>query len=166
MRFHSRLAIFGIAVLFLSTMPAHGQSSQSAKVDWKVGPRITIDAGDIDDTAIGGVLRLHSPSFPVQGSGAFDLYLSEKEATTFTVDLNGQIPVEVERWFVPYVGAGFGITRISGRSSGESITDVGFNLMGGAEVDLRFITPFLQAQLTLGDRFDRLGLNAGLLIDI
>lgn len=38
--------------------------------------------------------------------------------------------------------------------------------MGGAEVDLRVVTPFLQAQLTLGDRFDRLGLSARLSVDI
>jgi len=102
--------------------PAHGQTSgqagRSDEVNWKLGPRFTADAGDIDDVALGGALRVGSPSFPVQGSGAFDLYLSDGGATVFTVDLNGQIPIEVEPWFLPYVGAGLGITRASG-SAGE-----------------------------------------------
>jgi hypothetical protein len=38
--------------------------------------------------------------------------------------------------------------------------------MGGAEVDLRVINPFMQAQVTLGDQIDRLGITGGVLIDI
>jgi hypothetical protein len=38
--------------------------------------------------------------------------------------------------------------------------------MGGAEVDLRVVNPFVQAQMTLGDQFDRLGITGGVLIAI
>jgi opacity protein-like surface antigen len=133
-------------------------------VVWKIGPRFTADAGDIDDIALGGALRVRYPSFPVQGSGAFDLYLSDEGGTGFTFDLNGQIPFEVERWFLPYVGAGLGIYRVSGSGGGGSTTDLGFNRIGGAEVDLRVATPFVQAQVTLGDQIDRLGITVGVLI--
>lgn len=166
MRPHFSLSVFCIAALLMAAVPAYGQADQSNEINWKLGPRLTIDAGDINDTALGGMLRVRSPSFPVQGSGAFDLYLSDGDATVFTVDLNGQVPIEVERWFLPYFGAGLGITRVSGRAGEGSTTDTGFNLMGGAEADLRFVNPFIQAQVTLGDRFDRLGFSAGLLFNL
>ena len=166
MRLYFTVTAFCIAALLVAAPPAYGQADQPDEIEWKFGPRLTIDGGDINDTALGGMLRVRSPSFPVQGSGAFDLYLSEGEATVFTVDLNGQVPIEVERWFLPYVGAGLGITRVSGRAGGGNTTDAGFNLMGGAEVDLRIVNPFVQAQLTLGDRFDRVGISAGLLFNL
>jgi opacity protein-like surface antigen len=170
MRLRFSFVILCTAALAAAAAPAHGQTSgqagRSDEVNWKLGPRFTADAGDIDDVALGGALRVGSPSFPVQGSGAFDLYLSDGGATVFTVDLNGQIPIEVEPWFLPYVGAGLGITRASGSAGGESTTDLGFNLMGGAEVDLRVVNPFVQAQVTLGDQIDRLGITGGVLIDI
>ena len=170
MRLRFSFVILCTAALAAAAAPAHGQTSgqagRSDEVNWKLGPRFTADAGDIDDVALGGALRVGSPSFPVQGSGAFDLYLSDGGATVFTVDLNGQIPIEVEPWFLPYVGAGLGITRESGSAGGESTTDLGFNLMGGAEVDLRVVNPFVQAQVTLGDQIDRLGITGGVLIDI
>ncbi len=166
MRLYFTVAAFCIAALLLAAPPAYGQASQPDAVEWKIGPRLTIDGGDIDDTALGGMLRVRSPSFPVQGSGALDLYLSEGDATVFTIDLNGQVPVEIERWFVPYLGAGIGITRISGRAGGGSTTDVGLNLMGGAEVDLGFVNPFVQGQVTIGDQFDRLGISTGLLFNL
>lgn len=166
MRTRFSLVLLCIVALAMVVAPAYGQVDRSAEVNWKIGPRFTADAGDIDDVALGGTLRVRSPSFPIQGSGAFDLYLSESDATTFTVDLNAHIPIEVERWFLPYAGAGLGITRVSGGAGDGSTTDLGFNLLGGAEVDLRVVNPFVQAQVTLGDQIDRLGITGGILIDI
>jgi len=120
--------------------------------------------GTLTTSPSGALLRVRYPSFPVQGSGAFDLYLSDEGGTGFTFDLNGQIPFEVERWFLPYMGAGLGIYRVSGSGGGGSTTDLGFNRIGGAEVDLRVATPFVQAQVTLGDQIDRLGITVGVLI--
>jgi opacity protein-like surface antigen len=134
-RLRFSFVILCTAALAAAAAPAHGQTSgqagRSDEVNWKLGPRFTADAGDIDDVALGGALRVGSPSFPVQGSGAFDLYLSDGGATVFTVDLNGQIPIEVEPWFLPYVGAGLGITRESGSAVGGSTTDLGSTSWAG-----------------------------------
>ena len=133
-------------------------------VNVRIGPRVTGDVGDIGETAIGATARLEVDEFPIQASGAFDLYLSEGNGTIFTTDLNAQVPVELEdRWFLPYVGAGLGLTRVSGDGG---TTDLGVNLLGGAEVNLRFFRPFAQAQVTLGDDFDRVGLTGGVLFNI
>lgn len=152
------------AVVLLLASPVHAQTEEGG---FEIGPRLTADVGDINDVALGGTLRIGSPTFPVQGSGAFDLYLSEGDATIFTVDLNAQVPFDVAQWYTPYLGAGLGITRVSGREGGGSRTDLGFNAVGGAEVDLRgALRPFVQTQLTLGDRFDRIGFTLGVLFDI
>jgi opacity protein-like surface antigen len=170
MRTHFSLVVLCTVALAMVVAPAYGQANRSDGVHWKIGPRFTADAGDISGVALGGALRVGSPSFPVRGSGALDLYLSEDlsggDATVFTIDLNGQIPIEVEQGVLPYVGAGLGITRVSGSADGGSTTDLGVNLMGGAEVDLRVVNPFVQAQVTLGDQIDRLGITGGVLIDI
>lgn len=164
-----RLFSLVVAALLLLAGPIHTRTAEAQRGEGglKVGPRLTADVADIDDIALGGTLRIGSPSIPVQGSGAFDLYLSEGDATVFTVDLNAQVPFDVGRWFTPYVGAGLGITRVSGRAGGGSTTDLGFNALGGAEMDLRgILRPFVQAQLTLGDTFDRIGFTGGVLFDI
>ena len=162
-----RVFSLAAALLLLLTGLAGAQTYQADEGGFKIGPRLTADVGDINDLALGGTLRIGSPSFPVQGSGAFDLYLSEREATVFTVDLNAQVPFDVEQWYTPYLGAGLGITRLSGRAGGGSTTDLGFNAVGGAEVDLRgILRPFVQVQLTLGDTFDRIGFTGGVLFDI
>ena len=140
-------------------VPPHEEGVATDGPNIKVGPRITADVGDISGTAIGANLRLYGDTFPIQGSGSFDLYIGDVEGTVFTVDLNAQLPIEVERWFTPYIGAGLGLTRI------ENETTLGVNGLVGAEIDLRVVTPFLQSQLTLGDT-DRIGLTGGLLINI
>ena len=163
MRRHTLTFSLILAALLVIAPPVQAQTD----LDFKVGPRVTADVADISGTAIGANLRLLSGTFPVQASGAFDVYVSESDATVFTVDLNAQYLINLnEQWFSPYVGAGGGLTRVSGLEGEGSTTDLGFNLVGGAEIDTRFVTPFAQTQLTLGSTFDRLGFTAGLLINL
>lgn len=151
-----------IACLLLTVPQAHAQRN----LDLKIGPRVTIDVADIDETAIGGTIRVTGEGFPLQASGAFDVYASEDDATIFTVDLNAHYLIDLARWFSPYLGAGGGVTRISGRDGLGSETDLGLNLVGGLEIDVQIITLFTQSQLTLGSTFDRLGFSAGFLVKI
>ena len=153
-----------LACILLTTPQAHAQTN----LDLKVGPRVAVDVADIDETAIGGTVRVFSGSSPFQASGAFDVYASEGDATIFTADLNLHYLIALDnvQRVSPYVGAGGGVTRVSGREGAGSETDLGVNLVGGAEIDMRFITLFAQSQITLGDMFDRLGLSAGLLVNL
>lgn len=159
-----RVFVFLATMVLLLASSSHAQTDESG---FELGPRLTLGAGDLDDVALGGALRIGSPSFPLRGSGAFDVYLSEENASTFTVDLNAHIPFDVARQYTPYFGAGLGITRVSGLEGDGSTTDLGLNVVGGAEVDLQgVLRPFVQAQLTLGDMYDRIGFTGGLLFDI
>lgn len=162
-----RLLTLTLSLVLASLLLITPQAEAQINLDFKVGPRVTADIADISGTAIGANLRVLSGDVPIQASGAFDVYVSERDATVFTVDLNVQYLIDLdEQWFSPYFGAGGGLTRVSGREGLGSTTDLGLNLVGGAEVDTRLITPFVQAQLTLGSTFDRVGFTAGLLIDL
>ena len=164
-----------LAALFL-LMPAQEAQAQTA---FQLGPRLTLDVGDISDAfggdfAIGADVRVDPASFPVKGSGAFDFYFADDDVTVFTVDLNVVYPFGIENEvFTPYAGGGIGITRVSididtgfGTFSGDD-TDIGLNLVGGAEFNLESnVTPFAQAQFTVGGDVDRFGITGGVLFSL
>jgi len=162
MQLHILRLSFVLACFLLFPLLVQAQSNLNVKI----GPRVTVDVADIDRTAIGGTFRVLTGNAPLQASGAFDVYLSEGDATIFTVDVNAHYLINLhQQWFSPYAGLGGGLMRVSGQEGFGSETDLGFNLVGGAEVDLGVVTPFVQSQLTLGSTFDRLGFSAGLLFN-
>jgi hypothetical protein len=73
-----RLATFVAAIFFLAAaFPFASQAQMEPESTFEVGPRATLDLGDISDLydgtfAIGGDVRYESAEFPVKGSGAFD----------------------------------------------------------------------------------------------
>lgn len=139
----------------------------SSHAQFKVGPRVTVDVGDIEEFAIGGDVRytLSQVDAPIQLSGAFDLYFPEGDVTLFTVDLNGHYVFPTEGTISPYAGAGIGITSVSfdERFGGGSDSDVGLNLVGGIEFQAGSVRPFAQGQFTVGGDFDRFGITGGIL---
>lgn len=155
------------AVLLAAAVPTTSQAQ------FKIGPRATIDIGDIEEFALGGDVRYElseATELPIQLSGAFDFYFAgdtqvgtdELSRTIFTIDLNGHYMFPVEGNFTPYAGAGIGITSIEVGDVSDS--DTGINLVGGAEFEVgKSFTPFAQAQVTLGGDADRFGLTGGLL---
>lgn len=164
-----------LAALFLLA-PVQDAQAQTAV---QLGPRITLDVGDISDAfggdfAIGADVRINPASLPVKGSGAFDFYFAEEDITVFTIDLNVLYPFGIDNEvFTPYAGGGIGITRVSidvdtgfGTFSGDD-TDVGLNLVGGAEFNLESsLTPFVQGQFTVGGDADRFGITGGVLFTL
>jgi hypothetical protein len=173
-----RLATFVAAIFFLAAaFPLASQAQMEPESTFEVGPRATLDLGDISDLydgtfAIGGDVRYESAEFPVKGSGAFDFYFAQENTTVFTVDVNVLYPIDAGESIAPYVGAGLGYTDVSvdvdtqlGNISGGA-SDTGLNLVGGAEFETGgSLTPFAEAQFTLGD-LDRFGITGGVLFEL
>jgi opacity protein-like surface antigen len=164
-----------LLALFLIAAPNNAQAQDG----FKVGPRVTIDLGDISDAfggdfALGADVRVMIESLPVDGQASFDYYFAEDPWTVFAFDINALYPFAMEdQPFRPYVGAGLGIARWSadvesdfGFGFSTSNTDVGINLLGGAEFPLDGFTPFAQAQFTVGGDADRFGITGGVLFNL
>lgn len=167
-----RLALLAAALLFAAALPlsAHAQMDGTESV-FKIGPRITLDVGDISDAydgtfAVGADARYRRSDFPVGGNAALDFYFAADNVTVYTIDLNVTYPIETEASFSPYVGAGLGYTNVSVDTNTQfgsfSGSDTGLNLVGGAEFEVGQLQPFVQGQVTLGD-LTRVGITGGLL---
>jgi opacity protein-like surface antigen len=139
-------------------------AAPDAAAQVKLGPRLTIDIGDIEEFAIGADARINPATLPVQFNGNFDFYFVDG-ADVFGIDLNAVYLFGVNNAaFTPYAGAGLGILALS---NGNSETEVGINLVGGAEFPVSpRLTPFVQLQATLGSDVDRLGITGGLLFNL
>jgi opacity protein-like surface antigen len=150
------------------------------------------DAGA--DFAIGADVRYDlsaNVDAPIQLAGSFDFYFAEDieapdpqggtqelSQTIFAVDLNGHYMIPTEGTFSPYAGVGLGIVRSSQDEvevdtpfgtqtfGGGSNTDVGLNLVGGAEFETGSVRPFAQAQVSLGGDFTRFGITGGVLFSL
>lgn len=165
-----RLALLLTTVLvFAAALPvsSHAQMG-TAQSTIKIGPRITLDVGDISDAydgtfALGADARYHPASVPMGGHAAVDFYFASDEFSVYTLDLNVVLPVEMDASYSPYIGLGLGHTNVSSDVENQfGGSDTGFNLVAGAEFGLGNLQPFAQAQLTLGD-LTRFGLTGGLL---
>lgn len=172
------LRILSIASALLLTVALLAAPQAQAQADFKLGPRLTADQGDISDAdgsnlAFGVDARIRSEDFPIQGNGSFDYYPVDENLTLFTFDVNlVYLFIGEDQSFTPYAGLGLGATRISSEADvvgiefAESSTELGVNLVGGAEFHLGGITPFAQAQFTNGEDVDRFGITGGLLFDL
>ena len=192
-----RFAVLTAVSLFLAVaFPLTAQAQMESGSNFKIGPRATIALSDLSDAgadfAIGGDVRYDlsgDVDAPIQLSGAFDFYFAEDiepegvdeevSQTIFTVDLNAHYMIPTEATFSPYVGGGIGITSFSQDEvevdtpigtqtfGGESDTDTGLNLVGGAEIETDgSLTPFVEGRLTVGGDLDRFGLTGGVLFQL
>ncbi len=162
--------ILTTALLLLLAPPLMSEAQAQEEAVFKLGPRLTLDLGDISDAfdgtvALGVDARYEPVDFPVAGGAAFDFYFAADNVTVYTIDVNALYPIETDADFEPYVGAGIGYTNLSFDSGGFgrfSSSDTGINLVGGAEFEVGTLQPFVQAQFTLGD-LNRFGITGGLL---
>lgn len=175
-RLMRRLSVITAAAFLLAvSFPFTSHAQMESESSFKIGPRVTLDLGDISDFydgtfAIGGDVRYNPAEFPVKGSGAFDFYFAQENTTVFTIDVNVLYPFEAGESFTPYAGAGLGYTNVSVDvdtggiiDAGGDFSDTGLNLLAGAEFETGgSLTPFAQAQFTVGD-LDRFGITGGLL---
>jgi opacity protein-like surface antigen len=161
------VALTVVAVVLAVASPLTAQAQMESNSGFEIGPRVTIDVGDIEEVALGADVRYdlsERVDAPIQLNGAFDYYFAgdvgNADATIYTIDLNGHYMLPTEATFSPYVGGGLGIT--SSEVGNVSNTDTGINLVGGVEFDTGSFQPFVQGQITLGD-LDRIGITGGLL---
>jgi hypothetical protein len=104
----------------------------------------------------------------------FDFYFTDDPLTFWSLSANGLYMIETENPSLdPYVGAGLGIYRTSVDvdtgfgSFGASSTDIGINLLAGAQFPLETVTPFAEAQFspvfTSGDTTTLFNIKGGVL---
>ena len=167
-----RIAKSLFAFLFALSLAIAPPVSNAQDLDFKLGPRVSLDVDDIDEFGVGADVRAAIGDTPVQIHGAFDWYFADDPLTIFTVDANGVYMFDLEdQNITPYAGGGLGITRFDldttngGFGVSASTTEIGLNLVGGAELDLDGTLPFAQLQFTTGTP-GRLALSAGILFDI
>lgn len=174
-----KLTLFS-ALFALLLLAAPNNAQAQVEVDqpvFKLGPRVILDVGDVSDAGgdfgIGADVRIQIPSLPVQGNGSFNYYFTDDPYTIFAIDLNAVYPFGVDNQsFTPYAGGGLGITRVSADintgfgSVDASDTDIGLNLVGGAEFNAGNVTPFVEGQFTVGGDWNRFGITGGLLFNV
>lgn len=133
-----------LATVFLLALSLPTESAAQSTV--KVGPRIGVDAGDIEEPFIGADVRVELPNSPVTINPTFDYYLTDDPLTFWSLSANGLYRFGVNNQvFTPYSGAGLGIYR-SSIDGGEGATDVGLNAIFGAEFLFGSVRPFVEAQ--------------------
>jgi len=154
----SRLSV----VLLLAVMLPTAASAQSQLT---VGPRLGIDAGDIEEVFIGADVRISSPALPVTVNPTFDFYFTPDNTTFWGLSANALYPFGANnQQFTPYSGAGLGLYRLD--TSGGDATDLGLNLLFGIEFPLGSLRPFAEVQYTpvfADDSYNLFTVKGGLL---
>ena len=160
-RFGRALILLVMASIAVS-LPASAQQDATAPPEGQtqvyVGPRLGFDLGDVEELFVGVDARIHNTAFPIVVQPALDIYLQEG-SSLIQLNVNALYPFAIEDvGFQPYAGGGLGFSFVNDRS------DVGLNVVGGAlfESDSP-ITPFAQAQITVGD-IDFFALSGGILL--
>lgn len=137
-----RLAIAVTALFLAVSLPteAEGQSTVA------VGPRIGIDAGDVEEPFVGADVRIGLPNSRIAINPTFDYYFTDDPLTFWSLSVNGLYRFGVDNQvFTPYSGVGAGVYRRS-VDGGGSVTDLGLNALFGAEFLVGSVRPFLEAQ--------------------
>lgn len=158
-----RLAIAATAIFLALSVPteARGQTHVT------VGPRIGLDAGDIGEPFVGLDVRIGLSTSPIAINPTFDYYFTDDPLTFWSLSANVLYRFGIDNQvFTPYSGAGLGIYRSSVDGAGGS-SDLGVNLLFGAEFSLGSLRPFLEAQyspvFTAGSTTSLFGVKGGLL---
>ncbi len=160
------------ALVLLVAFPLASKAQTDTESAFLIGPRVTLDVGDISDAydgtfALGADVRYKTSAVPVDGTAAFDFYFAAEDVTVYTIDVHVTYPFETSGAFAPYVGGGVGFTNVSVDTNTQlgSVdgNDTGLNLLGGAEFETGgAFTPFAQALFTVGD-LNRVGISGGIL---
>jgi opacity protein-like surface antigen len=132
-----------------------GVQTADAQIGIRIGPRVGYDIDQLNELFVGADVRLDVATLPVIINPAFDYYFVDG-FDLYQLSINALYTFGINNTaFTPYVGGGLGITRTSVDTGVDFIdgsnTDIGLNIVGGAEFGFGNLRPFVQAQLTLGD---------------
>lgn len=137
-----RLSVLATAFLLAVILP----TTATAQSRIEVGPRVGIDAGDIEEPFVGADVRIGLPMSPIVINPTFDYYFVDDPLTFWSVSGNALYRFGVDNQvFTPYSGAGLGLFR-SSVDGGGSATDLGINAIFGAEFLFGSVRPFVEAQ--------------------
>lgn len=137
-----RFAAVVTALLLAVSLPteATGQPSIS------VGPRVGLDAGDVEKPFVGADVRIGLPASRITINPTFDYYFVDDPRTFWSLSVNGLYRFGVDNQvFTPYSGVGAGVYRRSVDGGGSS-ADLGLNALFGAEFLVGSVRPFVEAQ--------------------
>ncbi len=153
------LLIVSVALWPQAAQAQQGNAPPEGQTQVYVGPRLGFDLGDVEELFVGVDARIHNTAFPIVVQPALDVYLQEG-GPLIQLNVNALYPFTIEgaTGFQPYAGGGLGFSFVNDRS------DVGLNVVGGALFETNSpITPFAQAQITVGD-IDFFALSGGILL--
>ena len=150
-----------------------GGAPARADVGVRIGPRGGLQLRGDTDPFVGADLRLTFSLSPLTLNPTFDYYFDE-DRTLFQVGLNALYTLPVSGPVKPYAGIGIGLTAFAydekGMMNGGSQRDgqgsrVGLNLIGGVSLATPWLTPFVQAMVSLGE-IDLVTIGGGVLFDL
>ena len=137
-----RLAAIVTALFLAVSIPTEATGQPSLTV----GPRVGIDAGDIEEPFVGADVRIGLPASRITINPTFDYYFADGPSTHWSVSTNALYRFGVDnQLFAPYSGAGVGLYRLPVKG-GDAPTDPGINAMFGAEFLFGSVRPFVEAQ--------------------
>ena len=161
------------AFVLLAFVYVSAPTPSEAQVGLTVGPRVSVDVGDDlggDDAtfALGADVRISSMVLPFTVNPTYDYYFIDGDASFSTLNLNILFPFGIDnRIFTPYSGVGAGAAFFS---NGDTQSDVGLNVLAGAEFGLLPFRPFVElgysVYFTEGDNLNAFGLRGGLLFGL
>ena len=141
----SRFSLLAASLLLIAGLI--GAAPAQAQTDFRLGPRLGADFGDVDALFIGADARIDTPALPVTINPTFDIYFWDP-GSLVSVSGNALYSFGVtNQVFDPYAGGGLGIYRF-GVDNGGSSTNLGLNFLFGAEFDVGGVQPFAEAQVS------------------
>jgi opacity protein-like surface antigen len=155
--------------------PLIGASLARADAGVSLGPRGGLQLRGDTDPFVGADLRLTFSLSPLTLNPTFDYHFDE-DRTLFQVGVNALYALPVSAPVKPYAGVGMGLAVFAydemamGMMTGGNPRDgqgsrVGLNLIGGVTFATPWLTPFVQAMVSLGE-IDLVTVGGGLLLDV
>jgi hypothetical protein len=145
-----------------------------ADVGVRLGPRGGLQLRGDTDPFVGADIRLTFSMSPLTLNPTFDYYFDE-DRTLFQVGVNAFYALPVSTSVKPYAGLGIGLTAYAYDEEGMMMTGgarrdsqglrVGLNVIGGVTLVTPWLTPFVQAMVSLGE-IDLVTIGGGVLIDL
>ena len=166
---HLRGLLLVISLLGTSS----GSAPARADVGVRIGPRGGLQLRGDTNPFVGADLRLTFSLSPLTLNPTFDYHFDE-DRTLFQVGVNALYALPVSVSVKPYAGVGMALTAFAYDEkvmmTGDTRRDsqgsrVGLNLIGGVTLATPWLTPFVQAMVSLG-KIDLVTIGGGLLLDL
>jgi len=116
---------------------------------------------------VGGQLRYGMPTFPITLNPSVEFYLDTPGFSLWELDVNGlyHIGRGYTTTFTPYFGAGLGVLYAN-PEAGDSNTDLGLNLVAGADFGMGSLQPFVEARIQVMDGATPVSVRGGILFGL